>query len=77
MKVEEDVGCDKTWEQVKQMRWKDLAMELSRFAKLRKVEVVVVGEGSEDSEIWQEIEQRLRGAFPRGVCLVQGYFCIL
>ena len=77
IQVEEDGGCDKTWGQVKQTRWQDLAMELDQFANLQKVEVVVVGEGSEDSEIWQEIEQRLRGTLPRDVRLVRGHFCIL
>lgn len=77
IKVEEVDGCHETWGQVKQMRWQDLVVELSRFAKLQKIEVIVIGEGKEDSEIWQEIEQRLRGTLPGDVRLVQGYFCIL
>ncbi|EKM58444.1 uncharacterized protein PHACADRAFT_171712 [Phanerochaete carnosa HHB-10118-sp] len=68
--------CRNMWGQLKQTRWCDLDAVLHRFTALKEVVIAVVGEGPEDSEVWQEIEYSLSRVVPNGVRLRYCQGCV-
>ncbi|GJE96247.1 hypothetical protein PsYK624_124410 [Phanerochaete sordida] len=69
--------CLSTRSQLKQMRWRDVGGLLPAFVALKDFDVAVVGEGEEDSEVWQDLEFHLRGLMPEHVRLRQERVCVL